>query len=113
MTAAEVKLRAFADRTRLRLLLLLRAQEMCVCDLVDVIKAPQPTISRHLAHLRRAGLVKIRKQGFWTYYSLAPGRGAFHKSLLRSLDACLTEEKTFAKDQKLAAKLLRASRCAP
>ena len=111
-TATEQKLRAFSDRTRLRLLLLLRKREMCVCDLVDVLKSPQPTISRHLAHLRQAGLVTMRKDGFWTYYSLLASRGAVHKQLLATLDACLKEEKKFAKDQKLAAILSRASRCA-
>jgi len=112
MTSTEQKLRAFSDRTRLRLLLLLRKREMCVCDLVAVLKSPQPTISRHLAQLRHAGLVKVRKQGFWTYYSLVPPRGAVHKRLLATLDACLKEEKSFRKDQKIAAKLSRASRCA-
>jgi ArsR family transcriptional regulator len=111
MTSAEQKIRALADGTRLRLLLLLRKREMCVCDLVDVLKSPQPTISRHLAHLRQAGLVTMRKQGFWTYYSLLPSRSAVHKQLLATLDACLKDEKEFAKDQKLAAELSRASRC--
>jgi len=111
MTSTEKKLRAFSDRTRLRLLLLLRKREMCVCDLVTVLKSPQPTISRNLAQLRHAGLVNVRKQGFWTYYSLVPPHGSVHSQLLATLDACLKEEKSFAKDQRLAAKLSRASLC--
>ena len=49
--------RAFSDRTRLRLLHLLRGGEGCVCDLVRVLGVPQPKVSRHLAYLRKAGLV--------------------------------------------------------
>jgi ArsR family transcriptional regulator len=111
MTAAEQKLRAFADSTRLRLLLLLRRQEMCVCDLAAVLKSPQPTVSRHLAHLRKASLVTVRKRGFWTFYSLSPARGAIHKRLLLCLDDCLSEEATFKKDQSAARRILAAGVC--
>ena len=59
----DVMFRAFADRTRLRLLNILREGETCVGDLVSIVDAPQPTISRHLAYLRRAGLVHFEKRG--------------------------------------------------
>ena len=57
-----VMFRAFSDRTRLRILNLLRRGELCVCDLVRVIDAPQPTISRHLAYLRKARLVTAQRR---------------------------------------------------
>ncbi|MBI5751298.1 MAG: metalloregulator ArsR/SmtB family transcription factor [Hydrogenophilales bacterium] len=64
---------ALADATRRRmLLLLLRADERCVCELYQALKQPQPTVSRHLAILREAKLVLVRKEGAWAYYRLHP-----------------------------------------
>ena len=54
--------RAFSDRTRLRILNLLSAGELCVCDIVRVLDLPQPKVSRHLAYLRRAGLVSAARR---------------------------------------------------
>ena len=62
--------KALADRTRLRLIHLLADEELCVCDCVNVLKTNQPKVSRHLAYLRRAGLVTARRDGKWTYYRL-------------------------------------------
>jgi len=59
---------ALADRTRLRLLSLIGEDEVCVCFLVEVLQTSQPKISRHLAYLRRAGLVSTRRQGKWMHY---------------------------------------------
>ncbi len=72
--------RAFSDRTRLRILNLLRDGELCVCDLVEVLGVPQPKTSRHLAYLRRSGLVVARKEGLWNYYQLAPRGTGFTES---------------------------------
>ncbi len=63
--------RALADGTRLRILALLAGGEVCVCEIHESLDLPQPTVSRHLAYLRNAGLVSGRKQGLWVYYSLA------------------------------------------
>lgn len=62
---------ALGDRTRLRLLNLLAAGEVCVCYFVDILGETQPKISRHLAYLRRAGLAHARREGKWMHYSLA------------------------------------------
>ena len=62
--------RAFADPTRLRLLNLLLEQELCVCELCEILDEVQPKISRHLAYLRRAGLVTVREEGKWKYYAV-------------------------------------------
>jgi ArsR family transcriptional regulator, arsenate/arsenite/antimonite-responsive transcriptional repressor len=67
----EVVLKAFADRTRLRILGLLTQGEICVCDIHETLKIPQPKASRHLAALRKAGLVETRRQGLWVHYRLA------------------------------------------
>jgi ArsR family transcriptional regulator len=66
--------RTMADRTRLRLLNLMADKEICVCYFVEILKMSQPKISRHLAYLRRVGLVAARRQGRWMHYRLlAPG----------------------------------------
>lgn len=93
-------LKAFADETRLRILNLLSGGELCVCDIMSVIKAPQPKISRHLAYLRRHGLVDTKREGQWIYYSLSKPTGDFHKRLLSCLDLCLDEAPVFVKDKK-------------
>lgn len=94
--------RAFSDRTRLRILHLLRGGELCVCDIVTVLGVPQPTASRHLAYLRKSGLVLARKDGLWSYYRLAPAAGKFHSKLLDCLAMCFAEVPELGKD---AAKL--------
>lgn len=93
--------RAFSDRTRLRILHLLKDQgEVCVGDLVAILKAPQTTVSRHLAYLRRSGLVQVRKDGLWKHYSLTPPAGRFHRGLLQCLSGCFEEVKELAVDRK-------------
>ena len=64
----ELLFRALADRTRLRLLNLMGNDEVCVCYFVEVLRTPQPKISRHLAYLRRAGIVGARREGKWMHY---------------------------------------------
>lgn len=97
---ADLVFRAFSDRTRLRILHLLRGGETCVCDLVSVLDVPQPKVSRHLAYLRRARLVKARKQGLWSYYTLAPAQSAFHRKLLECLAVCFQDVPELATDAK-------------
>lgn len=62
---------ALGDETRLRILALLRAGEVCVCHIQGGLRLPQPTISRHLAYLRRSGLVQARREGVWMHYRLS------------------------------------------
>jgi len=71
MDAVEETYKALADRTRLRILALLMDGEVCVCDIHDTLRLPQPTASRHLAYLRRAGLVEARREGTWMHYRMA------------------------------------------
>ena len=62
--------KALADATRLRILGLLLNGEICVCDIHESLKIPQPKASRHLAYLRRSGLVEARREGLWIHYRL-------------------------------------------
>src|SRR6267143_3522916 len=66
----EILFKALADRTRLRLISLIGDSEVCVCFFVAILKVSQPKISRHLAYLRRAGIVAARRDGKWIHYSL-------------------------------------------
>jgi len=61
---------ALADRTRLRLLNLMNGREVCVCYFVEILKQSQPKVSRHLAYLRRAGVVRARREGRWMHYRI-------------------------------------------
>jgi ArsR family transcriptional regulator len=97
-TRVDLMFRACSDRTRLRILHMLRGGELCVCDIVAVLGVPQPKASRHLAYLRRAGLVIARKEGLWSYYRLARARGAFHKKILDCLECRFADVPELAKD---------------
>jgi ArsR family transcriptional regulator len=97
--------KAFSDRTRLRILSLLQGGECCVGDLVEILQIEQPSASRHLAYLRRAGLVAVRKTRQWSYYSLAPAQGAFHEKLLECLTCCFQEVPQIRADRARATRL--------
>jgi ArsR family transcriptional regulator len=105
--------RAFSDRTRLRILHLLRDGDLCVGDLVEILQVPQPTASRHLAYLRRSGLVLTRKEGLWSYYSVASARTTFHTKLLDCLDACFRDVPELAADRSRALRIKRSGGCCP
>jgi len=105
----DLMFRAFSDRTRLRILNLLRTGETCVCDLQRVLDVPQPKVSRHLAYLRKAGLVQARKEGLWSYYRLAPARGGFHAKLLECLACCFNDVPQLAGDVRK----LKRTACSP
>lgn len=121
----DLMFRAFSDRTRLRILNLLQSEqvkankptkpskpanakslevrqspEICVCDLMRVLDLPQAKVSRHLAYLRKAGLVQGRKIGRWMYYSLLPAHNPLHQQLLLCLAICPAELKALRNDRK-------------
>ena len=80
--------RALADNTRLRILALLAAGEICVCNIHGALAIPQPTASRHLAYLRRTGLVAARKDGLWVHYRIAvPSDPAMAAVLAATIEA--------------------------
>jgi ArsR family transcriptional regulator len=82
---------ALADRTRLRLLNLMNGREVCVCYFVEILRQSQPKISRHLAYLRRAGVVSARREGKWMHYSIErptePGALAILEATLESFSS--------------------------
>ncbi len=109
----DLMFRAFSDRTRLRILHLLREGELCVGDIVKVLRVPQPTASRHLAYLRRAGLVVSRTNGLWRHYRLAPGRTEFHRNLLRCLRSCFGDVPEIGQDAGRLQRVLKSGGCCP
>ena len=106
---AETLFAALADRTRLRLLNLMGDREVCVCYFVEILELPQPTISRHLAFLRRSGLVRARRQGKWMHYRIVPPANPSACVLLRDALAWLAGDKQMLRDR---GRLTRAS-CVP
>jgi ArsR family transcriptional regulator len=101
--------RALGDPTRLRLLNLIADQEICVCYFTEVIGAPQPKISRHLAYLRKAGIVAARREGKWMHYRLATPPNPHVASILRSVLDAMEQDKALQHDRR---RLTRAC-CGP
>lgn len=92
--------RALADDVRLRILALVASGEVCVCDIHESLGVPQPTASRHLAHLRRADLVTARKEGLWVHYGLAVPKDPALAGVLRSTLAALGQTPSVGTDRK-------------
>ena len=105
----ELFFRALADRTRLRLLNLMRNEEVCVCFFVEVLNTNQPKISRHLAYLRRAGIVGARREGPWMHYKIAEPADAGAAQVLRDVMTWLGNDLEMQKDRDRLVKVC----CAP
>src|SRR5437588_4290166 len=91
--------RALADSTRLRLLNLMNGREVCVCYFVEILKTSQPKISRHLAYLRRAGIVAARRDGKWMHYRLVPPPSHAGDEMLGQALRGLAQDNRFAADR--------------
>ena len=101
--------KALSDPIRLRLLNLIGDQEVCVCFFVEALDTPQPTISRHLAYLRRTGLVKARRDGKWMHYSVVTPK---EREVSDVLNASLRAMKANPEFQRDRARLNKAC-CGP
>ena len=89
---------ALADRTRLRLLNLMDGREVCVCYFVEILKQGQPKISRHLAYLRKAGIVRARREGKWMHYSIERPRDERANAVLDATLLSLTSDPEMQSD---------------
>lgn len=89
----------FCDRTRLRILNLLLEGPLCVCHFQDILREPQVKISKHLAYLRRNGLVQAERSANWMIYSLPEKRGVLLGKNLSCLQDCLNEDRQFQEDR--------------
>ena len=102
-------LRALGERVRLRILNLIGDTELCVCYFVQALDLPQPTISRHLAYLRREGVVSARREGLWMHYRIVvPSDGHVADILHSTLKWCLEQP-----DMKRDRQRLTKACCAP
>ena len=101
--------RALADPTRLRLLNLIADREICVCYFVEVLRISQPKVSRHLAYLRRAGIVASRREGKWMHYRLAAPKDQAAASILQETLKHLKKKSEMRRDVSR----LSSACCAP
>ena len=97
---------ALADETRRRILGLLASGEICVCHIHEALDVPQPTASRHLAHLRKAGLVSTRRDGLWVHYRLAEIDDAAINGVLRSALSALSTNGAATTDRKKLSRVI-------
>jgi ArsR family transcriptional regulator len=97
-TSFDLLFRALADATRLRLLNLIADREICVCYFVEILRISQPKISRHLAYLRRAGIVASRREGKWMHYRLAMPEDRAAASILHETLKHLKRKPEMCKD---------------
>jgi len=95
----EMLFRALADRTRLRLLNLMGSDEVCVCYFVEILRTPQPKISRHLAYLRRAGVVDVRRQGKWMHYRIIEPADSQAAQVLKDVRSWLSNNPAMQRDR--------------
>lgn len=100
---------AMADRTRLRLINLMGADEVCVCFFVEVLGTNQPKISRHLAYLRNAGLVEPRREGKWMHYKVVEPSDPHAARVFSEVRAWLSEDPEMKRDRERLVKVC----CAP
>ena len=92
--------KALADHTRLRVIHVLGTEEACVCSVVAALQTSQPKISRHLAYLRRAGLVAARREGKWMHYRVVEPPDAYAAEIFREMRKGLSTDPEMQRDRE-------------
>jgi len=105
----ELFFRALADRTRLRLLNLMQTDEVCVCFFVEILKTNQPKVSRHLAYMRRAGIVGARREGPWIHYRIVQPSDSDAARVLKEVLSWLANDHEMQRERDRLVKVC----CAP
>jgi ArsR family transcriptional regulator len=113
LASFETLFKALADSTRLRILGLLQSGEICVCDIHGSLGLPQPTVSRHLAYLRRSGLVHGRKEGLWVHYRLASLPDPVMQAVIDAVNHALGHLDAGEKDRRRLLKMVDVSPIEP
>src|SRR5687767_14718404 len=113
LDALETVFKALADRTRLRIIGLLVNGEICVCHIHDSLGIPQPMASRHLAYLRRTGLVEARKDGLWVHYRLADLSDPVLDAVLSAVAHAVGHAPIAARDRRRLAQKVPAAAAIP
>jgi len=110
LTETEKLFKIFADKNRLRILKLLEARTMCVCELADVLGVTQPSISRHLKKMKAAGLIGDEQDGLWTNYFLTIGSREA-EGVMGCIKSLLKEDKAIRADRARLKRTSRARSC--
>lgn len=105
--------KGFADPTRIRILSVLAAGELCVCDIVEILELPQPAVSRHLAYLRRMGLVEAEREWKFAHYRLATPAHAVHSNLLNCVRTCFLGIQSLDEERRRAEACVKARKTQP
>jgi len=105
--------KAFADPTRLRILSLLAAGELCVCDIVEILDLPQPAVSRHLAVLRMAELVEVTREWKFAHYRLAEPSDPVHRNLINCVRSCFRGIRSLDRERVEAEERIRTRAADP
>jgi len=105
--AAAEFFKLLSDPLRLRILHLLQDGELCVCDLVSILKANQSTVSRHLSQLRRAQLLQSRREGVWIHYAIRQGLPDWKQTALRAVSAMAANNPELKRDTRLRQQWLK------
>ena len=111
MTDAAGIFKALGEQTRMRIAMLLVAGELCVCDLTEILRLPQSTISRHMTRLRQSGLVADRREGTWIHYRLADD--GIVKEIKRLIDHSFRDMQPYKSDRERLAAHVVKSGCTP
>lgn len=91
--------KAFSDPARIRIVMALKGQELCLCNLQEILVLSPSTVSRHVSILKREGLLSSRKNGKWTYFRISPLRnGSFKSEILRCISDSLKGDPTVKND---------------
>ena len=105
----ELFFKALADPTRLRIINLLADQEVCVCYFVEILQTNQPKISRHLAYLRRAGIVSARREGIWMHYRISTPKNENAAKVLMDVREWLARDTVMQQDRNRLDKICCAT----
>jgi DNA-binding transcriptional ArsR family regulator len=102
--------RALSDESRTRTLMALRKQELCVCQIVELLELAPSTVSKHVSILKQAGLVESRRDGRWTFYRRAlPGGETIVDRALVWLDSSLSQDPVVEEDEQRLKRILKVS----
>jgi ArsR family transcriptional regulator, arsenate/arsenite/antimonite-responsive transcriptional repressor len=102
--------KCFADKNRVRILKLLEKKKMCVCELAFVLDITQPSISRHLKKMRKAGLIESEQEGFWTNYYLSD-KDKCAAVIMKNIKIWLNDDAVIKADLQKAKKANRQKLC--
>lgn len=100
--------KALSDQNRVRIVAALEQGELCVCQLIELLELAPSTVSKHLALLRQAGLLEVRKDGRWAYYRLAvQGAPKVVQGALALVKASLADDRRANADAKRIKRILK------